>query len=275
VSQIADRLVDDATRAWELTSDGETARQAGEWARAVELHQEALLVAGEVFGETLATAVIAQNLAVTFKYTGRFTEAEALYRRALAIAEEASEHQLVATICHNLGGLAHARGDHTSGVPWARRSVTVREQGDDPLALAADQSALAGLLIEAGELDEAGHLLDTARATFVERLGHDHLEVAVIDGNLATVALRRDDLSAAERHAWAALLIKERRLGVEHPDLAVTLTTLGTIRRRRGDVSGAVDLHRRALDVLQAAVECDHPLLRTVEENLAVALSSA
>ncbi len=97
--------------------------------------------------------------------------------------------------------------------------------------------------------------------------------MAVVDGNLAAVALARDDLATAERHSRAALRRKERHLGADHPELAVTLTTLGTIRSRRGDHREAARLHRRALAVLRRAVEPGHPLLRTIEDNLACATS--
>lgn len=262
---------DDADRARALTAEGESSRLAGLWPRAVEAHSWALSLAEASFGESIPTASIAQNLAMVFKYTGRFDDAEALYTRALSIAETAGEDRLVAVICHNLGGLAHARGNHEDGIAWARRSIAVRATLDDPVALAADRGALAGLLIEAGELDEAAEHLHAAREVFAAHLGQDDHEVAVVDGNLATVALRTGDLDAAERHARAALAGKERRLGPRHPELAVTLTTLGTIRRQRGDAAGAVALHRRALQLLAPSVEPGHPLLETIEENLAIA----
>ena len=84
----------------------------------------------------------------------------------------------------------------------------------------------------------------------------------------ATVGLA---LAAAERHARAALGSKERHLGPDHPELAVTLTTLGTIRRRRGDRREAARLHRRALGVLRPSVVPGHPVLHTIEHNLATA----
>ena len=61
-------------------------------------------------------------------YISRFDEAESLYRRALAIAERIGERRLIASVCHNLGGIAHARGDHAAGIRWARRSVQVRNR---------------------------------------------------------------------------------------------------------------------------------------------------
>lgn len=266
---------DDAGRARALTAEGESSRLAGQWGRAVDSHRLALTLAESTLGESVETASIAQNLAMVFKYTGRFDDAEVLYLRALAIAEAAGEHRLVAVICHNLGGLAHARGDHAIGIPWARRSIEVRATLDDPVALATDRGALAGLLIDAGEIDEAAVLLRTARDVFVAHLGDGHHEVAVVDGNLATIALRTGDLHAAEHHARAALAGKERHLGPQHPELAVTLTTLGTIRRRLGDAAAAVKLHRRALDLLAPSVEPGHPLLAAIEENLAIATEEA
>lgn len=254
-----------------LARAGNEARLAGGWNLASSALERALELADATDAEGQATAVVAQDLAVVYKYTGRFDEAEQLYRRSLAVAEAVGDRCLEAVVCHNLGGLAHARGDHASGIPWARRSVAVRSQLDDALGLAADRGALAGLLIDAGELAEAAGLLHAARSTFVDVHGEDHHEVAVVDGNLATIALEQGDLAEAERRATNALRLKEQALGADHPELAVTLTTLGTIRRRRGHGKDAARLHRRALAVLRPAVEPDHPLLRTIEANLRAA----
>ena len=257
-----------------LTAEGESARRGGQWSKAVDAQLRAVALAETRFGDSVEAAVAAQNLAMTFRYTGRFADAEVLYLRALTLAESVGDAELVAGICHNLGGLAHARGDAAAGIPWARRSVAIREEGGEPLALAADRGALAGLLIDTGDLDEAAALLESARKVFVTHLGEYDYEVAVVDGNLATIALRRDDLPGAEQRACAALAGKERRLGSAHPELAVTLTTLGTVRRRRGDAAAAVELHRRALAVLTPVAEAGHPLQRAIEENLSVALEA-
>jgi hypothetical protein len=73
---------------------------------------------------------------VLYKYTGCFREALRLYRRALTIAVKVlgPEHPEVATLCHNLGGLEHARGRYARGEPFARRSVAIREKALGPRA---------------------------------------------------------------------------------------------------------------------------------------------
>jgi hypothetical protein len=50
------------------------------------------------------------------------TEAGQLhYARALPIAETAGSADLLATVLHNVSGLAHARGRFTDGIPPAAR----------------------------------------------------------------------------------------------------------------------------------------------------------
>jgi tetratricopeptide (TPR) repeat protein len=272
-ARAADLAPDDQTRAGDLSNLGNEARQAGRWSRSKAAHRQAYALAMAQFGaESEQAAAAGHNLAVTLKYTGGFAEADRLYRTALNVATASGNNAFAAVICHNLGGLAHARGTPAQGVRWARQGLRLRVKCDpNPLAVAADQGALAALLISTGDHAEAEHLLTRCRATFVELLGPDHYEVAVVEANLANVALARDDLDAAQTYAQHALAIKDAALGPSHPDLAPTLTTLGTIRRRLGCHAAAIALHQRAFDVLAPQASPDHPLLATIRANLLVA----
>lgn len=259
-----------------LSSRAKTERSAGRWGDAVSTYREALDLAVQEFGSgSPETAAIRHDLAMTLKYTGGFVEAERHYRDALNYATAAGDSAFAAVIYHNLGGLAHACGRPTEGVEWARQGLTIRRTlKPNPVAVAADEGALAALLIDSGCGEEAESLLSRSREVFTELLGPDHYEVAVIDGNLATISLDCGDLAVAEHRALRALSGKERALGEQHPELAPTLTTLGTIRRRQGDVSGAISFHQRALSVLAEHVAPDHPLLVTVISNLQFAQSA-
>jgi tetratricopeptide (TPR) repeat protein len=260
-------------RVRDLAGLGRAARLSGQWQAAEAAYREALALAEETFGaDSRATAGIAHDLAVTCKCTGRFDDAQALYRRALRAAEACGDEEFAAVILHNLGAVALARGEHAVGVVWARRGVELRERLDsDALTLASDRSALAALLVGAGEHHEAERLLVWCRLTFAARLGGGHHEIGVVDSNLARLALARGDLDRAEIHALAALSIKESALGTDSPELAPTITMLGTIRRGKGDRLGACTLHRHALSLLEPAVDAGHPLLATIRDNLAAA----
>ncbi|GIF69930.1 hypothetical protein Ais01nite_79650 [Asanoa ishikariensis] len=102
----------------------ELLRAQGRYTEAAALLRSTLRHASD----PLAIADICNALAVTYKYTGRFDEAQVLYDRALAIIErvQGPDHVDVASIYHNLGGLAHARGALSDAERPARRAVDIR-----------------------------------------------------------------------------------------------------------------------------------------------------
>ena len=161
------------------------------------------------------------GLAIVFKYTGRFDDAEALYRRALAILEGSGGARVLRRRLAppHLGGLAHARGDYAAAEGPARRSVAICERavGADHVDTAADRAALAAILDGLGRAREAEQLLREALATFERELGRDSYEVAVTLGNLAAILQRRGDLDEAEAMHRRALGIRERLQGAQHP----------------------------------------------------------
>ncbi|WP_169501823.1 tetratricopeptide repeat protein [Kribbella catacumbae] len=276
-AQAAEAAADDRVRVGHLSSQGKAARSAGRWGEAELAYRQALALAVEVCGaDSAQTAAVRHDLAMTLKYSGGFAEAEHLYRLALDTAKSTGDANFAAVIYHNLGGLSHARGMADEGVRWARQGLRLRKTtAPDPLAVAADEGALAALLIDVGHHEEAEALLMSSRATFTDQLGADHYEVAVVNGNLATIALDCGDLATAESRARLALDGKERALGDRHPELAPTLTTLGTIRRRCCQRAEAISLHQRALDLLVPHVEPGHPLLATIRGNLKIATAMA
>ena len=91
------------------------------------------------------------NLGVLRKAQGRYAEAAAIYRRALALVSPRDRESL-ATLAHNLGGIEHARGHFARAEPHARRSVRLRTAllGPDHPAVAADQAALAAIIEATG-----------------------------------------------------------------------------------------------------------------------------
>ena len=255
-----------------LNSAGESLRKAGAWPQAAGAHERALALVEETHAAGVEIAVVAQNLAVTYKYTGRFSDAARLYERALTTAEAAGDDHLVATICHNLGGLAHARGDAAAGVPWARRSMRCARSLNDPVALAGDRGALAGLLIDLGGLDRSSRAPQHGARTVRSPRRRNSRSPS----SMATWRRSRWNEATSPRRSTAAgaLAGKERALGPTSPDLAVTLTTLRFDPAPTGRDPGSGGVHRRAHAVLRSVVEATHPLLRTITANLTAAQDS-
>jgi tetratricopeptide (TPR) repeat protein len=203
-------------------------------------------------------------LGIVGKFTGRFDEAEANYRRALECHE--GNPLATAAVLHNLGGLEHERGRPAAGIPWAERGLAVRQQVRPPdhPDIAADLGALGSLYLSAGRLDEAERAylkaLDIFKAEY---------EIAVVRGNLAHLQARQGKTSPAEENYRAALAGKTAALGEDHPDVAVTLHNLGVLLFDTGRQAEGRELLARAEALVAARFPADHPRVLAVRRTLA------
>ncbi len=190
------------------------------------------LAAGEFEGGDSGEKAWILDRAATFsQLRADFSEAEALFRRALDISEAArgSDHPTVASRANNLGGVLQARGELDGAESAYRRALAI---------------------------DEAAH-------------GPDHPNVAIRMNNLGGVLRARGDLDGAKAAYRRALTIDEAAYGTDHPDVAIDVNNLGRVLQDRGDLDGAEAAYRRALAILDAKLGPDHPNTQLVRDNLA------
>jgi tetratricopeptide (TPR) repeat protein len=198
-------------------------------------------------------------LGVLCKYTGNFVVAEQLYRAALGlVAEDSAE---AATLHHNIGGLAHVRGEFAAGLADARRAWDIRRElrGADHPETLSDACAYATLLDGLGRYDESESIYQAALIRFEELFGDEHLEIAINLSNLAAVRWERKDAAAAEWLYRRAAVMKGKLLGVSHPDTALTLHNYASMLADLGRTGEARDLELKALTVFEAALDPFHP----------------
>lgn len=247
-------------------------RDRARYAVAEGLLREALVLAERVLGpEDADVAFTLNHLGIVHKHQGRFDDGEIVYRRALAILEANKTGVELASIYHNLGGLEHARGRPEHGVRWARKSVAVREAalGADHPTVAADVAALAALLADLEEYEEAETLYLRAFRQFEQAYGLEHYEIAVTWSNLAAVLAATDRTAAAEDYYLRALALKERLLGADHPDTALTAHNLATLLVEADRADEALPLFDRAVATFMRTLGPDHPHTQTARANRA------
>ncbi|MEO7294849.1 MAG: tetratricopeptide repeat protein, partial [Candidatus Limnocylindria bacterium] len=203
--ELARSFEDDRTRAIELATSlaafGASKRVRGDYKAAQGMLMEAVQhaqVASDADPSDRRAAIelvhALDELGVLNKFSGDFKESEAAYMRALDLLTTVAgpDHPDVATIQHNLGGLAHARGDGPAAEVFARRSVQLHERslGADHLATVLDRSALAAVLDQRGATADAEAMLRDCAERIERTLGASHRELAVVLNNLAAVAQR-------------------------------------------------------------------------------------
>lgn len=144
---------------------------------------------------------------------GRWGEAEALYRRALADCS------------------------HALGAANVRCAAALNGLG---LSLAS-REATAG----------ARQALERALHIFESNYGPDHQRVAAVLTNLGTLASSMGDYSRAQKYLERAAAISEKVMGPDHPDTAATLMNLAGVYLHRRKFDQAEPLFVRAVAIDQ------------------------
>jgi tetratricopeptide (TPR) repeat protein len=250
-------------------AEGLVADVGGDSAAALEHYRAsaALLEPG------LARAAVEGNIGACLRDLDRFDEAEAAYRRALAMQREAlgGEHPALAGTLNNLGALFRARGDPAGAAQLLRQALALKEAALGPLhpSLGNTLRALSAALADLGQLDEALLLERRALDIAVASVGPDHPDSARALGDLAATLRGLGRLDESEDAARRALAI----LGDGSPQRASLHNTLGNIAADRGQLAAAAEAYREVLRLHEAASGPDSTRVASALSNLATVLA--
>lgn len=241
-------------------------RLAGDFSGAAARLRAVLDRASAAFGEaSLAVVSAANSLGVVCKHASDLDAAEAAYRRAAAASASLADPDLLldAALLHNLGGLAHARGDAATGIPLAERGAALRAAALGPghPDVARDLNALGALYHLAGRLADAERCYREALAAFEDSYGPGHLEVAMTCANLAVLHGDQGDFAQAEVLGRRSLEIFTRVLGAGDAEAGLTLLNLAAAVAGQGRTAEAADLAARAAAILADRLPPGHPHL--------------
>jgi tetratricopeptide (TPR) repeat protein len=248
-------------------------RLAGDFAAAAARLKTVLDTASAAFGEATETVVSAANaLGVVYKYAADFPAAEAAYQRAIAAADgmNAADPLTQAGLLHNLGGLAHSRGDAAAGIPLAEQGLALRvgALGTRHPDVARDNNALGALYHLAGRYHDAGRAYQVALGVFEDCYGPDHFEVGMTCANLAVLNADQGHLRAAEALGRRALRVLEAELGPGDAEVGLTILNLAAAVSGQGRRTEAAELARRAEKTLAARLPARHPHVEAAREAL-------
>ena len=121
---------DPATRWGKASAKASEALQQGKYDEAETLWKAALKDAESFPPDDPRLVVSLKSLADLYNDQKKFTEAEPLYQRLLAIEEkiQGSDHPDVATTLYRLAKLYHAQGKSTEAEPLYQRALAIRDR---------------------------------------------------------------------------------------------------------------------------------------------------
>ena len=181
----------------------------------------------------------------------RYTDAEPLYKRSLAIYEKAlgPDHPDVALSLNNLAELYRTQGRDADAEPLIKRSLAIREKtlGPNHPDVALSLNNLAALYQMQGRYADAEPLYKRSVAIYENVFGPDHPNIATWLNNLASLYHVQGRYADAEPLVKRSLAIREKTLGPNHPDVALSLNNLAAHYGSQGRLADALPFVKRTI----------------------------
>jgi tetratricopeptide (TPR) repeat protein len=243
-------LTEPETR-WKVQVDaGARAYQEKQFAKAEQFLAAAVEEAERFGPQDSRLAQSLDHLARLYHDQGKYTEAEALYQRTLAIVEKVRgpEHPDVAASLNNLAWLYQEQAKDAEAEAFYQRALAIREKalGPEHPDVAASLNNLAWLYHDRGKHAEIEPLYRRALAILEKVLGAEHPDVGHSLHNLAGLYSSQGKYAGAEPLYQRSLAILEKTLGPEHSTVADGLEDYAELLRKTGRDNEAAEMEARA-----------------------------
>lgn len=255
---------------------GQCYEDVGAYADAERSYRRAVEIATRIRDPD--TVSLSGNLAISVRRQGRYLEAEALFRHAIAAGEPVlgPDHPDVVKSLNGLADTLRLRGQYPEAEALFRRVLAVRERtlGANNADTGQALGGLANTLSAEGHHAEADGLQRRAIAIQEKVSGRDHPDVGILLNNLAASLIHQARYGEAEATLRRVLAIQRRALKARNPDLASTLVNLAVAVQRQGRYAEAEPLIRQALAIREIALGPTHPGTTRAQLDLAANLSA-
>lgn len=256
-----------------LNNLGELYRVMDDDEKAEPLFRESLEISKKQKDEPLASVSALNNIALLYKATGRYAEAEASYKEALKHYEEAGKqnHPDYTNPLNNLGELYRGMGRYEDAADAFVKVIGLRKEllGEENVNYANALNNLALVYLEIGGTKEAEPLLEKCSGIYLKLLGDKHIYYANSLSNLASAYTAEGKYEQAEKLKLQALSIFRDALGEKNIRYAQYLNGTAIVYFKMKKYAEAIKYLEQARSVLSEKVSEDHYDAIDVMYNLA------
>jgi CHAT domain-containing protein len=266
-----------------LSQLGNFYREVGRYADAEKTLKTAVAIlerSGQADLQNLAGAL--NNLGGVYLNQDIYPEAEALFRRSLAVAERLPAGKLRDYQRGNsLNSLAVVYGNQANALADNGQTGEANAIYDKMIAMLNEvipiwskvfgptNQAVANLVANRGEAYSKKQQYDRAEADLrdalkvrLAALGPKHQAVATVQNNLANALVAEKKYPEAEQLLQSALATRTEVLGPNHPSTARNLDALSRLYAASGNTSAAADYSRRATGAVVAHAQTETAQVR-------------
>lgn len=262
--------------AWMLHHAGWYLHTRGEYASTQAYEEKALALYRATLGnEHPSTAMLLNNLALTYEDRGKLKDAATLHQQALAIRRSilGEQHADTAASLYNLALIAHKQGKLAEAASLHRQALAIRRQllGEQHTDTATSLTDLATIYHEQGKFDDAVSLHQQALAIRRKILGRKHSETLSILSSLAAACQAQGKFD--EAIDWLRQALPARR-GVEdngQAERSAIFDALASVYLAQGKLDDAAFWLQQALVDQRSTGGREQPDLAQALEMLAIA----
>ena len=197
-------------------------------------------------------------MASQYKNQGKYAEAEPLYKRSLAIHENAfgPDHPAVAISLNGLADLYGNQRKYAESEALFKRALTIYQKSLDPKhpEIATTLGNLATLYKDQGKFEEGEPLFRRSLSIHEKSFGPNHPHVATSLNNLAILYVGQKKYAEAEPLFKRSLAISEKSLDPDHPTVANSLNNLAILHLQLQQHDRALAESRRATGIYRARI---------------------
>lgn len=240
----------------------------GEETTVADVFEQSTEQIDELDDQPSVQATLRFTIAEVFHALGRYPEALALYRQALASREDLFGPQSleVAPILTRISNLLETLGENAESLEAVERAVEIfdrhpnlgpRDRENLLQALRA-RASIAGLF---GDNEEAASIYRRLLAVPRSHLPPDHPDLFYLLGEIAIFHYRQRQFDKCATLAVEALAVAERAWGQDHPEVGSVLTTIALCYTQQGEYGTARAYGERSVSVVQRSLDPEHPYL--------------
>jgi tetratricopeptide (TPR) repeat protein len=216
------------------------------------------------------------SLALIYEFLGDYSEAEALFLKALGIWKQQSEVDLdlpgVISCMSNLAGLYSSQGKYAEAEQLYLQSLDLDSQfyGNSHPEIAKDFNNLAELFRLQTRYIEAEQLLIESLKIQQGQWSENPMLLVTTLNNLSILLLNQGRIEEAEAHKLESIEIEKKHLAPDHPQVAISIENLAEIYRAQGRGAEAEPLYIESLEILQNHLGGYHLKVAAVLNNLSL-----
>jgi len=262
------------TEVEQLDAKIEQLSREGRFDEAIPLAEQALSIQERALGPDHPGILKSLNdLAMLYRATGDYADAEAIFERILEITTTAvgPRDPAVAVTINNLGTLYWEQGDRARAVKFIEKALEIWQSslGPDDPKVAVALGNLASIDRNSGDSERAASRYEKALAIWEKRADPDYASYLETLRSLSAIRREDGDYERSAALLQRALDFVEKVRGAEDAETARALSDLASIEYESGDLARARPRLERALAIMEVAQGSDHPEVASALTNLA------